>query len=176
MTQPAVSAQDEFLLVGTIGVPFGIRGQVKLHVITSRPEHLSRVKTIYLGEEHVPTLLKRAVEHQHAVLILTIAGISDRNAAEPLRGREVYIRAADAAPLDEDEYFLHDLPGLDVEATSGEIIGIVKEVIETGANDVLVVTRPDGGEALIPMIRDVIKSLDIAAKRIIIDPIQGLLE
>jgi 16S rRNA processing protein RimM len=167
---------DEFLLVGTIGLPFGIKGQVKLHTITSRPEHLNRIKTVFLGDQRVATTLRRAVEHKHAVMILTLAGVDDRTMADSLRGTEVYIRQQDAAPLDEDEYFLHDLPGLQVETTAGEVLGIVSEVLETGANDVLVVKRTSGAEALIPMTREVIKALDLAAKRIVIEPIQGLLD
>ncbi len=167
---------DDFLLVGTIGLPFGIKGQVKLHTITSRPEHLLRLKTVFLGDARAATALRRVAEHKHAVMILTLAGVEDRNAADELRGTEVYIRQQDAAPLDEDEYFLHDLPGLQVETTAGELIGTVKEVLETGANDVLVVARPEGGEVLLPMIRDVVKSMDLAAKRLVIEPLEGLLE
>jgi 16S rRNA processing protein RimM len=175
MPDPQASA-DDFLLVGTIGLPFGIKGQVKLHTVTTRPEHLSRIKTVFLGDEHTPTRLRRAAEHKHALMILTLAGIEDRTAAETLRGTEVYIRQQDAAPLDEDEYFFHDLPGLQVETTSGEVLGTVTEVLETGANDVLLVKRESGEEVLIPMTREVIKALDIAAKRVVIEPIQGLLD
>lgn len=175
MPTPLTNA-DEFLLVGSIGLPFGIKGQVKLHTITSRPEHLIRLKTVFLGDAHVATRLRRAVEHKHAVMILTIDGVEDRNAAEALRGTEVYIRQQDAAPLDEDEYFLHDLPGLQVETIAGEILGTVSEVLETGANDVLVVKRESGQEVLIPMTREVIKSLDLTTKRVIIEPLQGLLD
>ncbi len=167
---------DDFLLVGTIGLPFGIKGQVKLHTITSRPEHLLRLKTVFLGDARAATALRRVAEHKHAVMILTLAGVEDRNAADALRGTEVYIRQQDAAPLDEDEYFLHDLPGLQVETTGGEVLGTVDEVLETGANDVLVVKRESGEEALIPMTREVVKALDLTARRIVIEPIRGLLD
>lgn len=156
-------------------MPFGMRGQVKLHSVMSRPEHLRRVKTVFIGEQHLAVALRRAVQHKPTVLILTLDGMADRSSAEALRGAEVFIREADAAPLDEDEYFLHDLPGLRVETTAGEQVGTVKEVLETGANEVLIVTRPEGGEVLIPMIRDVVKSLDIPAGRLVIEPMEGLL-
>ncbi len=167
---------DDFLLVGTIGLPFGIKGQVKLHTITSRPEHLLRLKTVFLGDARAATELRRVAEHKHAVMILTLAGVEDRNAADELRGTEVFIRQQDAAPLDEDEYFLHDLPGLQVETTGGEVLGTVDQVLETGANDVLVVKRENGEEALIPMTHEVVKALDLTARRIVIEPIQGLLD
>jgi 16S rRNA processing protein RimM len=110
------------------------------------------------------------------VLIIALAGIDSRDAAEALRGQEVYIRQADALPLDQDEYYLHDLPGLRVEHVDGTTIGIVKEVLETGANEVLIVTRPEGGEVLIPMIKDVVKRLDIAAGVVVIEPLPGMLD
>ncbi|WP_029215325.1 ribosome maturation factor RimM [Kallotenue papyrolyticum] len=168
-------APEDLLLVGQITVPHGIRGQVKLRAITSYPEHLDRVKTVYLGEERTPYRLQRAAVHKPQIMIITLGGVTTRTAAEALRGQEVYIRAEDARPLEPDEYFLHDLPGLHVETEQGVAIGVVREVIETGANEVLVVTRAEGGDALIPMIRDVVIQLDIAAGRIVIRPMPGLL-
>jgi 16S rRNA processing protein RimM len=166
---------DEFLLIGTLGLPFGIRGQLKFHTVMSRPEHLRRLKTIYVGPRFQAFSLRRSVEHKQGVYILTLGEVSDRTTAETLRNLEVFLHERDAAPLAEDEYFLHDLPGLRVETAAGEELGVVKEVLETGANDVLVVTRADGGEALIPMIRDVVKSLDLANRRVVIEPLEGLL-
>lgn len=167
---------DDLLLVGQITLPHGVRGQLKLHTITSRPEHLQRVKTVFIGEGLTPYSLRRAAVHKGAVMIVTLAGVDTREGAEALRGQEVYMRQNDAAPLDEDEYFLHDLPGLNVQTTAGTVVGVVKEVIETGANEVLVVTRPEGGEVLIPMIKDIVKQLDLAGGLVMIDPIPGLLD
>jgi 16S rRNA processing protein RimM len=169
-------AREDVLLIGQFTLPHGVRGQIKLHAITNQPEHLSRVKTIFVGEALKPYRLQRAAEHKASTLIVTLAGVTTRDEAETLRGQEVFIRQQDAAPLADDEYFLHDLPGLRVETVAGELLGLVKEVIETGANEVLVVTRPVGGEVLIPMIKDVVKQLDIAAGLITIEPLPGLLD
>lgn len=167
---------DDLLLIGQFTLPHGIRGQLRLHALTNRPEHLERVKTVFVGEELRAYKLHRAAEHKPSVLIVTLGGVDSREAAEALKGEEVYIRQADALPLEADEYYLHDLPGLRVQTMDGTDIGVVKEVIETGANEVLVVTRPEGGEVLIPMIKDVVKQLDVAAGTIAIEPIAGLLE
>jgi 16S rRNA processing protein RimM len=176
MSEQARPSLDELLLVGQITTPFGVHGQLNLHAITNRPEHLRRVTTVFVGEKLTPYKLKRAAPHKSSVLILTLAGIDNREAAETLRGQEVYIRQSDALPLDEDEYYLHDLPGLRVETVDGTTIGTVKEVLETGANEVLIVVRPEGGEALIPMIKDVVKHLDIAGGLIVIEPLPGMLD
>ena len=167
---------DDLLLVGQITLPHGVRGQVKLHAITNRPEHLEHVTTIFVGEKRTAFKLNRIAAHKGPVMIATLGGVGSRDAAEALRGQEVYIRQSDAAPLDEDEYYLHDLPGITVQTVDGVELGVVKEVIETGANDVLVVTRAEGGEVLIPMIRDVVKRLDLPGQRITIEPMPGLLE
>ena len=167
---------DELLLVGQITMPFGVRGQLKLHAITNRPKHLIRVSTVFVGEALTPYRLRRAAEHKAAIMIITLSGVETREAAEELRGQEVYIRQRDALPLEADEYYLHDLPGLRVQSADGTLIGTVKEVIETGANEVLIVTRPEGGEVLIPMIKDVVTQLDIAAGVVVIEPLPGLLE
>lgn len=176
MSTSARAVLDDLLLIGQFTNPHGIRGQLKLHAVTNRPGHLQHVKTVFIGEALTPYKLQRAAEHKPTVLIVTLAGVDTREAAEVLKGQEVYIRQADALPLEEDEYYLHDLPGLRVVTTDGTDIGIVKEVIETGANEVLVVKRPDGSEVLIPMIKDIIKQLDITAKIIVIEPMPGLLE
>lgn len=172
-TRPSL---DELLLVGQIMLPHGVRGQVKLHAITNRPENLREGKVIFVGDTLTPYTLRRAAGHKAAVMIVTLVGVETREAAEALRGQDVYMRQRDLLPLDEDEYYLHDLPGMRVQTTSGDALGTVKEVIETGANEVLVVTRPEGGEVLIPMIKDVVQQLDLAARLIVIEPMPGLLE
>lgn len=167
---------DELLLVGYVTHAHGVRGQIRLHALTDRPEHLNTVKTVYLGDDFKPFALRRAAEHKASVLIVTLGGVETREAAEALRGSEVFIRERDAQPLAPDEYYLHDLPGLSVENVAGEALGTVKDVVETGANEVLVVVRPDGGELLVPMIKDVVKRLDVAAKLVVIEPLPGMLD
>jgi 16S rRNA processing protein RimM len=176
---PNMSARpspDEMLLIGYVTHAHGVRGQIKLHALTDRPEHLSTVKTVYLGDDLRSYSLRRAAEHKASVLIVTLGGVDTREAAEALRGQEVFIRERDAQPLAEDEYYLHDLPGLRVENVVGEELGTVKDVVETGANEVLVVVRSDGSELLVPMIRDVVKRLDIIAKLVVIEPLPGMLD
>ncbi|MFQ3660846.1 MAG: ribosome maturation factor RimM [Chloroflexaceae bacterium] len=167
---------DEFLLIGQIAAPFGIRGQIKVKSFTDRPDHLSRhVRTVYLGDQHTPLTLSGVIEHKPGVLVVTLREVTSREAAEALRGVEIYIRAGEAAPLAEDEYFLHQLIGLRASTEDGQVIGQVREVLETGAGEVLVIARPDHPDALVPMVRDFIVALDIPGGRIVIRPIEGLL-
>jgi len=167
---------NELLLIGEIVAPFGVRGQVKVRSYTDRVEHLQRrIRFVYLSPEWQQVPLKNVVGHKPGLLIMTLSGVTKREQAEELRGTEVAIREQEAAPLEEDEYFLHQLYGLTVVNEAGETLGRVREVMETGANDVLVVQREGQSDALIPMIRDVVQELDVANSRIVIRPLEGLL-
>src|SRR6266508_2860610 len=114
-------------------------------------------------------------EHSPSPDETLLSGVTTPEEAENLRGAEVAIREQDAAPLEADEYFIHQLYGLTVVAEDGAEIGRVREVIETGANEVLIVARPGQPDALIPMIRDVVQDLDIAGGRVVVRLIEGLL-
>ena len=169
---------DDLLLIGLVAAPFGVKGQLKLKSLTDRPDYISRnVRTLYLqlGKEVSEHTLARLHEHKPGLLILTLQGVDDREAAEELRGAEVYIRASEAAPLAEDEYFIHQLVGLTALTPEGQTIGKVREIIETGAGEVLVIARPSQPDALVPMVRQFITSLDLPAGQVVITPIEGLL-
>lgn len=177
---------DKLLFIGVLGATFGVRGQVRLKAITDQPEHFQQnVRTIYLRRPSrgpsaplqpvVEKQLLAAFQHKPGLIILTLKGITSCEAAEELRGAEVFIKEEDAAPLAAGEYFLHQLYNLRVETNEGLELGQVREVIETGANEVLVVARPGQSDALIPMIQDVIQNLDLAGGRIVVKPLVGLL-
>jgi len=175
MTQQ-VPPRDETLIIGQIVGPFGVRGQVKVRAYTTRVEHLRRrIRAVYVGDDRREYALIGVLEHKPGLLVLSLGGVASRAVAEELRGAEVAIRERDAAPLEEGEYFIHQLYGLTVVDESGAEIGRVREVLETGANEVLVVARPDQPELLIPMIHDVVQELDIAGSRVVVRLIDGLL-
>lgn len=168
---------DEVLLIGTVIDAFGLHGEIKIRSFTDRVDHLRRhVRTVFLGEERRPFALQRVHEPKAGVLILTLGGVTDRTTAEALRGAEVTIRESDAAPLDTDEYFIHQLYGLRVVERNGEEIGVVREVLQTGANDVIVVERHGCPDTLLPMIHDVVERLDIAAGEIVVRLLPGLID
>ena len=165
------------LLVGQVVAPFGVQGQLKVRAITDQPEHLQRrVRTVYVGSPPRALTLRRALMHKPGVLVLTLVEVSSREEAEALRGAEVFIREADAAPLDAEEYYIHQLFGLQVLTDDGATLGQVREVLETGANEVLVVARRGQSDALIPMIRDVVQQIDVPGGKIVVRLIPGLIE
>jgi 16S rRNA processing protein RimM len=174
MTTPA---PEELLLVGQITAPHGVQGQLKVRSITDQPEHLARrVRTVYVGAPPRPLTLRRANLHKPGVMVFTLAEVTTREEAEALRGAEVFIREAEAAPLDAEEYYLHQLYGLQVLTDEGAALGQVRDVLETGANEVLVVARRGQSDALIPMIRDVVQQIDLPGGKIVVRIIPGLLD
>ena len=168
---------DETILVGQIVAAFGVRGQVKMKAITADVDHLRRrIRTLYIGPKLQAYALKGLIEHKPGLLILTLAEVTTRDGADELRGQEVSILESQVAPLEEGEYFIHQLYGLKVITDAGEELGTVAEVLETGANEVLVVKRPGKSDGLIPMIRDVVQELDTAGGRVVVHLIPGLLD
>jgi 16S rRNA processing protein RimM len=174
---------DNFLLVGYIVGSFGVRGQVKLKIISDNPEHIAQnVKTIYLQqagrrnaqEAYTPHHIQSVIQHKPGILVVSFAHISTRDDADMLRRSEVYIEEEDAAPLEEGEYFIHQLYGLHVYTVEGEKVGEVREVLQTGANDVLIVAREGQPDILIPMIQDVVQQVDFAQERIEVRLLEGL--
>ncbi len=170
--------RDDLLLIGRVVAPFGVHGELKLKAFTDHPEHVARrVRSLYLllagklSEQRLTGLY----EHKPGLLILSLAGISDREAAATLRGAEVYIAETDAAPLAEGEYFIHQLIGISAFTSDGAPLGTVREVLTSGAGEVLVIARPDQPDALVPMVQSFISEFDLAAGRVVINPIEGLL-
>jgi 16S rRNA processing protein RimM len=175
MTQPP--SEDEYLLIGEVVAPFGVRGQVKVKSYTDHVDHLRRhIRAVYLGPKHESYPLKGVLEHKPGLLVMSLGGVTRREEAEALRGSEVAILEREAAPLEDGEYFIHQLYGLTVVTEDGVEIGSVRDVLETGASEVLVVARSGQPDGLIPMIHDVVQQLDIAGGRVVVRLIEGLLE
>jgi len=154
--------------------PHGVRGELRVEILTDYPERLPSHRILYIGPEPTPYQVEGVRFHRGAALI-KLAGCDDRNAAEELRGQWVQISIEAAVPLEEGEYYHFQVVGVEVVTTEGEPLGRVAEVIETGANDVYVVHGPRG-EVLIPAIEDVVRELDLEARRMIVEILPGLLE
>ncbi len=167
--------EPRYLAVGRVLRPHGIRGELRVEILTDYPEHLAEVPCLYVGESHTPYPLRGFRFHKGAMLV-RLEGCDDRNAAEALRGDYLYVALEDAVPLEEGEYYLFQLEGMEVFTEEGDRLGEIVEVIALpGANEVYVVHGPRG-ERLIPATREVVQALDLDAGRMIIRPLPGLLE
>jgi 16S rRNA processing protein RimM len=146
---------------------------LKCRIVTDFPaRRFRRGNTVVVdGVSH--TIEKARV--QALTVLLKLEDVPDRDAAETFRGKEIQIRVEDAVALPKGQYFWHQVIGLRVEdATTHEPLGEVADILETGANDVYVV-RGGRGEILVPAIKDVVKEIDPAAGRMLIQPLPGLI-
>ena len=162
--------QSEYLQIGEIVKPQGIRGEVKLRAMTSDMDRYARLETVYLkeGKNYVPRKVLKGRSYDGFAL-LVLEGVTDRNQAELLRGTEVYIDRAHAVELDEDENFICDLEGLEAYDTQGNHIGTLREVLTPNQIcDVYVFDTPRG-EMMIPALRRVVKEVDLDEEKIILD-------
>ncbi len=160
-----------WLYVGRVVAPFGIKGEVRAMLETEFPDRLTE-RPVYLGDDHRPIRVERVRLHRREAL-LKLGGVDTPEDADKLRGRPLYIATADAVPLPEGRYYFHQIVGLQVFTTSGELYGEVRDVLPRPANDIYVVLHA-GKDVLVPAIADVVKSIDVGAGRMVIDPIPGL--
>jgi 16S rRNA processing protein RimM len=168
------SAEPRFLVIGEVMKPHGVRGEVRVLPHTDLPERFTWLKTVYLGEKNPrPVVVEAARLHQNLIL-LKLAGYDDRDAADSLRGEWLQVPESEAIPLEEGEYFLYQLVGLAVFSDEGEHLGELTRVLETGANNVFVVTGADR-EILLPDIDDVILAIDFDNGRMTVHLLPGLL-
>ena len=166
--------QPPYLAIGQISGPHGIRGEVRVVVMTDYPDRFQPGARLLLGDpgSAVPVEISTVRPHKGRLLV-TFARVSDRNAADLLRGKFLLIPEAEAMPLEEHANYVHDLVGLAVETTEGEALGELTEILFTGANDVYVV-QGAGGEILIPALETVIRRVDLVHGKMIVSLPEGL--
>ena len=171
--------EPRFLAVGRVSRPHGVRGELRVVLLTDYPGRLGQHAYFYLASPDSPEIVRRypveKLRRHKKVLLLKLGGCDDRNGAEELRGQLVQIPTEEAVPLEEGEYYDFQLIGVKVEAESGESLGQVVEVLKTGANDVYIV-RGSWGEVLLPAVKDVVLKLDIEARQMVVNLLPGLLE
>ena len=144
-----------------------------MKIMTAYPERLMDAKTLYIGEQHTPHHVGRIRRHPAGMIVL-FDGVADRDEAEALRNEFVYIGMEDAVPLEEGEYYLFQIEGISVVTEDGSSLGTLTGLIETGANDVYVVTEEDGSELLLPVIPEVILQVDIENQVMTVRLMEGL--
>ena len=165
--------KKRFLECGKIVSTHGLRGEVKVLPWCDGPEALLPIKTFYLDKGATPKKAEKCRVQKNMVL-LKLEGVDTPEAAQALRGRVLWLDREEEA-LEEGQYYIQDLIGLTVEdADTGEVYGTLRDVSETGANDVYHVAFPDGRVQLVPAIPQVVERIDIDGGRMLIRPLEGL--
>ncbi|HEY3310789.1 MAG TPA: ribosome maturation factor RimM [Anaerolineales bacterium] len=166
-----------YLVVGTLRRTHGVRGDLLLDVITDFPERLKPGTTIFLGDKKIPLKITRRRPHNDG-LILGFEGLDNAERAAQYRAQTAYVLVEDRPPLPEGEYYHHQVLGLNVVDETGAALGIITEIIETGANDVYVVTSAGepAREILIPAIKQVLLETNLETHTMRVHLLPGLVD
>lgn len=166
---------EERFQIGVIASTHGIRGEVKVFPTTDEIKRFKKKMEVILdtGEEE-KLLTVEGVKFVKQFVILKFQGIDSINDIEPYKGKSLYVTRKNAIPLGEDEYYIADLIGITVMEDNGQLLGTLKEVIVTGANDVYEIMLPEGKSLLIPAIKDCILKVDLEAGQMTVHVLEGL--
>ena len=168
---------EDLLQVGIITSTHGVRGEVKVYPTTDDPRRFRRLKEVVLdtGKEKM-NLEIEGVKFFKQFVILKFKGLDNIYDIEKYRQKSLYVTRKNAVRLQRDEYFIADLIGLKVQDEDGKELGTVKDVIETGANDVYEVEMADGKSLLLPAIKQCILNVDVENGTMQVHVLEGLLD
>jgi 16S rRNA processing protein RimM len=154
---------DTCVTIGRIAGVHGIKGYVKVHCEADSIPVLANGNTVIVRDPGGASRELKIVDArpQGRLLLLRLTGVSDRTAAETLRGSDLLVEKSSLPELEPDTYYWADIAGLSVVSADGRPLGIVDSLIETGSNDVYVVKTPDAGEILVPAIASVVLEIDL---------------
>lgn len=167
---------EDMLQVGVITQTHGVRGEVKVFPTTDDVNRFKKLKQVILdtGKETMPLEIQ-SVKFFKQFVILKFKGIDNINDIEKYKRCPLYVTREHAVPLEEDEYFIADMIGMEVCTEDGSVFGKLKDVIETGANDVYVIESAKHGEVLVPAIKECVRSVDIEKGQMMIHLMDGLI-
>ena len=168
---------EDLLQVGVITTTHGVRGEVKVFPTTDDPARFKKLKNVILdtGKEKID-LEVAGVKFFKNMVILKFKGIDDINDVEKYRKKSLYVTRENAVKLKKNEYFIADLIGLKVESDEGEDLGTLSDVLQTGANDVYVLSKEGEDDILLPAIKECLKEVDIENGTILVHLLPGLRE
>lgn len=166
---------QEYLEIGQIVNTYGIKGFVKVVPFTDDNKRFEMLESVYI--EYKGNLISMTIEevsYSKNLVLLKFKEAPDINMVEKYKNCYLKIKRKDAVPLPEDTYFIVDLLGLEVYTMEGRMLGKVEDIFKTGSNDVYVVKDSNGKQLLLPAIAEVIKTIDIENKKILVNLIKGL--
>lgn len=166
---------EQLLQVGVISSTHGVRGEVKVFPTTDDLKRFKKLKKVILdtGKEQLP-LEVESVKFFKQFAILKFKGIDNINDIEKYKGKSLLVDRENAVKLRKDEYFIADMIGIEVFTDDGKEFGILKDVLETGANDVYIIDTSEHKEVLVPAIKQCILDVDIENRKMIIHLLKGL--
>ena len=168
----------EKIKIGKIVNAVALRGEVKVYAYSDRKERYEELKEILVENKKELTPYEiQGVRYQKNIVILKLKGVDDRNAAEALKERDIYITEADLPELPDDTFYVRDLIGCEVrDEKNGSVIGKIQDVLQGAAQDVYVVTLLSGKETMIPAVAEFVKKVDMAQRIVTVALIPGFID
>lgn len=169
--------ENNLFRVGVIANTHGIRGEVKVYPTTDNTDRFNDLKNVIVdtGRDHI-NLEVQGVKYFKNMVILKFKGIDNINEVEKYKGKDLLVTRENAVPLEENEYYIADLIDMDVYDEDGKRLGILDDVMQTGANDVYVIILENGRELLLPNIDQCILEVNIEENRMTVHVLEGLMD
>lgn len=162
--------------IGKIVNTQGLKGEVRVYSLTDDINRFDDLETFYLGKDLEKQWIVEKVRYKGNMVIMKIKDIDTVEMAEKLRDKFMYVSREKSRELEDGEYFISDMIGIDVVTVNGEHVGTLKEVLQYAANDVYVVKGKEEQEYLIPAVMKFVPTIDMKERKMIIDPIKGMLD
>ncbi|MEN6530025.1 MAG: ribosome maturation factor RimM [Anaerolineaceae bacterium] len=158
-----------YLAVARLRRPHGIAGEILMEMITDTQENLSAGKEVYIGEEKIASQVI-ALRPVDKLWLITLTGFEDRESVARFSNQWLYMKIDQLQPLPEGRFYHHEVIGMQVLNEADKVLGVVSEILITGANDVYVVKNEQGEEMLVPVVKSVIQKMDRKNRTIVIRP------
>lgn len=167
---------EKYFRVGVITNTHGLKGEVKVFPTTDDAERYETLKEVIINPEKENIKLEiKSVRYFKNLVIVKFKGIDDINDVEKYKGKDLFVSRENAVPLEENEYYIADLIDMDVYDENDVKIGVLYDVMQTGANDVYVINMDDGRELLLPVIEETVLDVNLDEGKIKIHILDGLL-
>ncbi len=167
----------QYLQIGKVANTHGVKGEIKVIPLTDNIERFNNLDWVYIdrfGNMERRNVL--GVKFFRSLVILKLEGINNMNEAEALKGMFLLVDRENAVKLPENTFFICDIVGCEVFEENGNMLGVVKDVLQTGSNDVYVVGNKNGQDILIPALKSVVKEVSTEEKKIIVSIPEGLID
>ena len=166
----------KYLEIGQIVNTFGIKGMVKIKPFTDDIRRFDRLKKVYIEKQKVKDVYEiEEVKYHKEMVLIKFKGIENPEEANLLRNYYLFVNREDEEPLEEGRYYIVDMLGLEVYTDEEKLLGNLEDIFNTGSNDIYVVRDELGKQILLPATKEVIKSVDIENKKIIVHLLPGLI-